>query len=91
VDPVSASRDPLAIGIAVVGLIAQCGLWFYWGGKLETRVENVEQRVDTIDNSQRETEKCDATQNSSIAVTTTQYTEVIRRLDSIDRKLETRR
>jgi N-methylhydantoinase B/oxoprolinase/acetone carboxylase alpha subunit len=83
-------RDPLAIAIALVGLAVQVGLGLYWGGKLEARVAAAEQGVQRVETRQTETDKTVAAQSSSIAVTTAQYTEVIRRLDSIDRKLEPR-
>jgi Tfp pilus assembly protein PilO len=84
-------RDPLAILIAVAGLVVQLGLGMYWGGKLESRVSNVEQTMQRVEIRQTDTDRTVSAQAASIAVTTAQYTEMIRRLDAIDRKLEPRK
>jgi hypothetical protein len=85
------NRDPLAIGIAAVGLFVQLGIGLYWGGRIEARVQAVENRADELSAKQTETTKSDASQAAAIAVTTSQYTEVIKRLDRIETKLEVRR
>lgn len=82
------NRDPLAITIAVAGLLVQTGMWFYWSGRLEQRVTNVETTVSaTASRSALHLEK-DSQQDAQIAVTVAQYTEVLRRLNNIETSIE---
>lgn len=85
------NRDPLAIGIAAIGLCVQLGIGLYWGGRIEARVQAVEDRADDLSQKQTDITKSDASQAAAIAVTTSQYTEVIKRLDRIETKLDPRR
>lgn len=86
----AANRDPLAIAIAAIGLFAQLGIGLYWGGRIEARVSAVEDRSAELDAAQTEITKSDSSQAAAIAVTTAQYTEVIKRLDRIETKIEAR-
>lgn len=81
------SRDPLAIVIALVTLVVQIGAWFYWGGKIETRLTTVESRV--IGNEARiaETSNKNAAQDVSVAVITTQLATIQSTVDRIDRNI----
>lgn len=87
----SRNRDPLAIAVAVLSILVQLGMWFYWGGKIETRVSALEEngRADKV--YRDAALQKDATHDSQLAVVTTQYAEVIRRLGNIESKLEERR
>lgn len=87
----SSKRDPLAIAIAVVGLVAQLGIGIYWGGKLESRVTAVERTIEKTETRQSSIEKQDGVQDAQIAVNVAQYTEVLRRLGNIETKLDQRR
>jgi len=87
----SGQRDPLAIVIAVVGLIVQLGVGFYWSGRLENRVTTVEQRLSRAETELPARAAHDGEQDVKIAVSVAQYTEVIGRLDRIEQKMDTRR
>lgn len=84
------NRDPLAITIAVVGLAVQVGAWFWWGGQMTERMRGLESRIVTVETKSNDQVRSDAQQDQQLAVSVSQYAEVIRRLDSIDKKLETR-
>jgi hypothetical protein len=84
-------RDPLAIAIAVVGVFIQLGVAVYWGGKLESRVSAVERSIEKSEVRQQSIEKQDGAQDAQIAVNIAQYTEVLRRLGSIETKLDEKR
>lgn len=77
-------RENLAIAIAMVTLVVQLGAWFWWGGKMEQRMTNIEQRVD--DQAARLEAERDkrGKSDTEVAVIVTQYTEIIKRLDRIE-------
>lgn len=82
------NRDPLAIAAAVVSIVVQVGAWFYWGGKLETRVEAVEKRVEQSERSTSATATANAAQDVTIAVITTQLASIQGTVERIDRTLQ---
>lgn len=82
------NRDPLAIGIAVLGAAIQIGAWFYWSGKMETRLDAIEKRADQTENREATTAVINGKQDVSIAVITTQLSQIQSTVNSIDQKLQ---
>jgi len=89
--PEPKNRDPLAIEVAVLSLGVQVGAWFYWGGKMEARLDLLEKRVEQAERRQAEATAANSEQDVSIAVITTQLAAIKSTVDSIDRKLGERR
>lgn len=89
------NRDPLAIVVAVLGLITQIGTWIWWGGRIDERVEAHETRIAAVEQraQQREDAKSiiDGVQTTQIAVITTQLESIKSSVDRIDRKIPERR
>lgn len=69
----TSNRDPLAITIAAVGLVAQVGMWIWWGGRIEQRVVALEGSQTRVDAAQEK----NAAQDVQIAVITTQYGQIL--------------
>ena len=84
-------RNPLAIVIAVVSLVVQGGAWFWWGGRVETRVEAGEKRMEAIEQREAAAALTNGAQDVSIAVITTQLSTIQSTVDRIDKRLEQRR
>lgn len=82
--------DWLAVGVACLSIFTTLGAWVWWGGRLSQRVDTIESRQQRWEMRQDEFARDNAKQDISISVTGQQYTEVIRRLDGIDRKLDQR-
>lgn len=87
----SAQRDWLAIAIGLLGFATQIGAWFYWGGKLETRVAAIERRQERHETIQSSASAKDGEQDVKIAVSVSQQSDIIVRLQRIEDKLEARR
>lgn len=88
--PMVKRPDWLAVGVAVLSILTTLGAWVWWGGRLSQRVENIEQAQRRHEERQDEYARDNAKQDIALSVTGQQYTEVIRRLDGIDRKLDKR-
>lgn len=82
--------DWLAVGVACLSIATQIGAWMWWGGRLSERVDSLEKYQARQMDQLTEFNRDNAKQDVSISVTSQQYTEVIRRLDRIDAKLERR-
>jgi cell division protein FtsB len=82
--------DWLAVGVAVVSIITTLGAWVWWGGRLSQRVDTIESDRKEDRREIAEMRRENAKQDIALSVTGQQYTEVIRRLDGIDRKLDKR-
>lgn len=85
------NRDPLAIGIAVVGAAIQIGAWFYWSGKMETRLDAAEKRIEASEQRETAVSLTNGKQDVSIAVITTQLSTIQSTVDRIDKRLEQKR
>lgn len=77
--------------MSLVGLIAQFGMWFYWGGRLEGRVASLEVRQDKTEQVTQTAVIRDGEHDVKIAVTISQQAEIIARLQRIETKVEARR
>jgi hypothetical protein len=86
--PVGANRINVAMAVGTL-LIQACGLAWY-GGRLEQRVANHQSLIDKQDQELKELRRDIGTQGNSIAATNVAYADILRRLDSIDRKLDRR-
>lgn len=82
------NRDPLAIGIAAVGAAIQIGAWFYWSGKMETRLDAAERRIEANEQRGVGFAKDNSAQDVTIAVITTQLASIKSTVDRIDKRLE---
>lgn len=89
--PEPKNRDPLAIAVAVLSLGVQVGAWFYWGGKIEARLNTIEERVK--DGELRDTALTseNRSQDVAIAVITTQLTTIQSTVSRIEDKLGERK
>jgi hypothetical protein len=84
----SRNRDPLAIAVAIMSLGVQVGAWFYWGGKMETRLDAVEKRVEQGEQRATVNSNSNASQDVAIAVITTQLSTIQSTVERIDRALQ---
>jgi hypothetical protein len=66
-------RDPLAIGLAALGIMSQVGIWIWWGGRIEQRVATLEGSQPRLDSVQEK----NAAQDVQIAIITTQYGQIL--------------
>lgn len=82
--------DWLAVIVAGISIATQIGAWMWWGGRLSQRVDAIESAQVRQMDQYAEFAHDNTRQDISISVTSQQYTEVIRRLDRIDAKLERR-
>lgn len=83
--------DWLAVAVAVLSMLTTLGSWAWWGGKLEQRVTTNEQNMVKQEQRISELARENAAQANSIATTSAQYADIIRRLDGIERKLDRER
>jgi hypothetical protein len=88
--PMVKRPDWLAVGVAVLSILTTLGAWAWWGGRLAQRVDSMEQERKEDRRELAEIRRENSKQDVAISVTGQQYTEVIRRLDGIDRKLDKR-
>jgi Tfp pilus assembly protein PilO len=87
----SSPRDPLAIFIAAVGLLAQVGVWIWWGGKMDQRVSTIEANQEKAERRADEKVSVDAVQTVQIEVLKTDLGYIKASVDKIDRKIPERR
>jgi len=87
-------RDPWAIAVAVLSILTQFGIYIWWGGRLDQRVEAHDQRLAAVEAraQQREDAKAiiDGMQTTQIAVITAQLESIKSSVDRIDRKIPER-
>ena len=82
------NRDPLAIGIGLVGVAFQLGLWIWWGGRMSERLENVDKRVAVQEAANTAQQQTDALQTRDIAVIGAKLDDVKAGVDAANRKLD---
>lgn len=87
----------LTVIVAVVSLGGQLTAIAWYGGRLEQKVTNNTQTIDKQDlrfarqeQELKELRREIGTQGNAIAATNVAYADILRRLDSIDRKLDRR-
>lgn len=87
-------RDPWAIAVAALSILTQFGMWIWWGGRMDQRVESHDQRLDAVESrtQQREDAKAviDGIQTTQIAVITAQLESIKSSVDRIDKKIPER-
>jgi cell division protein FtsB len=88
--PMVKRPDWVAVGVAVLSILTTLGAWTWWGGRLAQRVDTIEADRKEDRRELAEIRRENAKQDIALSVTGQQYTEVIRRLDGIDRKLDKR-
>lgn len=82
--------DWLAVGVAILSIVTTLGAWVWWGGRLSQRVDTIESDKKEDRRTLDEIRRDNARQDVAISVTGQQYTDIIRRLDGLDRKLDKR-
>lgn len=80
----------LTVIVAVVSLGGQLVAIAWYGGSLEQKVANNQKTLDDHAKELKELRRDVGTQGNSIAATNVAYADILRRLDSIDRKLDRR-
>jgi hypothetical protein len=87
-------RDPLAIAVAALSILTQVGMWIWWGGRMDQRVESHDQRLAAVEqrSQQREDAKAvvDGAQTTAIEVIKSQLSDIKLSVDRIDRKIPER-
>lgn len=87
-------RDPWAIAVAALSILTQFGMWIWWGGRMDQRVESHDQRLGAVEQrtQQREDAKAviDGIQTTQIAVITAQLESIKSSVDRIDKKIPER-
>lgn len=83
-------RDNVTLVACIVSLISQVGLIAWWGGRIDQRLAINEKGDEKRDALIEQIQRDNARQDSFIASSNAQYTEIMRRLDAIDRKLDAR-
>lgn len=78
----------LAVAVAVVSLAIQAGMAFRWGGQTDANMGTVEKTLEKHDSRLLAIEAANAQQNMAIASAQTADTDVIRRLASIEQKVD---
>lgn len=87
-------RDPWAIAVAALSILTQFGIWVWWGGKIDQRVEGHDRRIAAVEErfQQREDAKAvvDGAQTTAIEVIKSQLGDIKQSVDRIDRKIPER-
>lgn len=78
----------VAVAISAVTLLATLGGWIWFGGRLAQRVDSLEATAAAVQLQVSSLRDRNAGQDSDIAVTKAQYSEIITRLNRIDSKLD---
>jgi len=87
-------RDPWAIAVAGLSILTQFGMWIWWGGRLDQRVESHDQRIASVESKSQQREEAktiiDSTQTTQIAVITSKLEDIKQSVERIDRKIPER-
>lgn len=87
-------RDPLAIAGVALSIVTQFGMWIWWGGRMDQRVESHDQRLSAVEQrtQQREDAKAvvDGMQTTQIAVILSEISGIKNSVDRIDKKIPER-
>lgn len=88
------NRDPWAIAVAALSILTQFGMWIWWGGRLDQRVESHDQRLASVESKSQQREEAktiiDSTQTTQIAVITSKLEDIKQSVERIDRKIPER-
>lgn len=85
----------IELGITLAASIITSALVMSWRmsaslAQFQDKLDSQEMRLERVESQAQQNSSANSTQNSEIAVQSSQWSEVIRRLDAIDRKLEKR-
>lgn len=83
-----AGLEVIAVLISGITLLATLGGWIWFGGRLAQRVDTLEVSDTRIEAQVATIRDRNSGQDSDIAVTKSQYNQIITRLDRIDAKLD---
>lgn len=83
------TRQRISAGLLLAILLPAAGGLIAWGSNL-TRVQEIERHVEFQDSQIREDRATLTQTQRALAIEDTQYSEILRRLDQIDHKLEVR-
>lgn len=78
-------HDRLALFIALGTLVAQFAFALWWGGRFTQRFEYVENNQKAFERTLDSMEQKDISHDVSLATINAQYTEIINRLERIER------
>lgn len=87
-------RDPFALAVSIINLVALVGAWVWWGGRIDQRVNALEiwrdqeQQIRRVE--AREKVDLDALQTMQIAVIQTEFKSMKDTVERIDRKIPER-
>jgi hypothetical protein len=85
----------IAVGASVISMAGSIGTVVLWGGRIDARVESTEKDVEKHERRITDTERENAKQDTAIAsaqvASKIAYEDIIRRLASIETKLDNRR
>jgi hypothetical protein len=84
-------RDWLAIAVAVLTLVMNLGLWFWWGGKMDTISTNHEARIAGIESRERGESVSNSARDVSIAVMTSQLEDIRATVNRIESRMENKK
>lgn len=82
-------KQRISLGLLAVILIPTAGGFIAWGSN-STKVAEIERHVDYQDAQVQQVRSQLVESQRAIAVEDTQYAEILRRLDQIDHKIDTR-
>lgn len=82
--------NKLAIIVAGVSILGNVATVFWWSGRIDQRLTSNENSDEKRDARIHQISVDNARQDSFIAASNVQYSEIMRRLDSIERKLDAR-
>lgn len=88
--PASNMAGKLPMVVAALSILGNVATVFWWGGRLDQRVTSNERTDEKRDERLHQITVDNARQDSFIAASNVQYSEIMRRLDAIDRKLDAR-
>lgn len=85
--PEISSKQRVSVGLLAGILIPAAAGFIAWGSNL-TRVQEIERHIEYQDTQIQETRTQMAAAERSLAVEDAQYTEILRRLEIIDKKVD---
>jgi hypothetical protein len=88
--PVRNVSNKVALVVAGLSILGNVATVFWWSGRIDQRVTSNEQDDEKQDSKIAQLGLDNARQDSFIAASNVQYAEIMRRLDSIEGKLDRR-
>lgn len=80
----------LTVAVAIISLAGQGAAIAWYGGRLEQQVATQQKSIDAHAQEIKELRRDIGNQSNAIAATNVAYADIIRRLETIDRKIDRR-